>query len=1097
MKKLHLLKRTLLLLALIVGFVNYGWADDELFYTLTPASGTNNAYASSCDVAISGITWNVVGNSQLGDKIWGIGGKNISNQDRTIYSKTQMSSAISKIEMEASSESGITVNSVKLIVANDAGFTDKIDEVSVTFSSGNTMTIRPSSPKTEWDKNAYYKFVFNVTVSGNKNKKVTFSGAKFYKIKSAAFTITPVSNDDDMGTVALSGTTITATPASGYRVSTSTPYEVTSGTATVVDNGDNTFSVTPTTDCTVQINFEAIPTYAVTIYAPTGGTLVVKNGDDALESGDEVEEGTVLTVEATPSDGYNFINWQYKLGDGSWNTRTANFDTPAVNAAIEIRANFAAKVYHDAIFKINGGSTHATVKTEEGQPIAFPSDPAEVDGREFVGWVTEEISGTTDEEPAFVSSANMGNADVTYYACYAYQEISYSESEIELAQTLQYDTWTYSGSTTNKSGYRLFHTDSYISSAIFDLSLLKKVKVFGGTYGGPDYNKLTIGDGTNTWKSVTVTGNSETGENEYTDGTALSGNKALRITSNSGTATGTGVRISKVEIYTKKKIITGNGYCTTVPADAREAVNILSFTATNTTLVIGNTTDTEVTNDQDGWTESYIYESDNSAVATVSAEGVVTAVAKGTANITVTLDIPKTGGDYKKGTTYSKTIAITVTKPFHTVTFMSNGTELSSESVEEDAEIDVPADPSAISGYTFQGWKSSAIDGTTDDAPSYATITTMGDADVTYYAVFCVMGMQNVTATFDASNISNLESSGTRTWTDTATGISLYLSAGSRYTGGTPNTWTVTGGTSNYMLLYKEGAKMNSVEVTVTGSDFKVEEYKVYVNDSDEDGTDLTSSVAQSGNVYSLDIDGNYEQIGLFASSSQIRATKVVVGATLMTTSNYCTTIPTTTVTIASACTDGVKFYGTYSNSSAFIVPEGLTVSEVGIVDDKLYVEEYTEGDIVPANTGVMISATSAGEKTLTLAAGGSSKLGEDNCLKASGDEGINAAAMEATAPDCNYYRLTMHEGTQIGFWWGAEAGAAFSIAANKAYLAVPVAAGAHDFVWFDEGETTALSEVRGLKSEVRGEYFNLNGQRVAQPTKGLYIVNGRKVVVK
>ena len=53
------------------------------------------------------------------------------------------------------------------------------------------------------------------------------------------------------------------------------------------------------------------------------------------------------------------------------------------------------------------------------------------------------------------------------------------------------------------------------------------------------------------------------------------------------------------------------------------------------------------------------------------------------------------------------------------------------------------------------------------------------------------------------------------------------------------------------------------------------------------------------------------------------------------------------------------------------------------------------------------------------------------------------------------------------------------------------------EFIGFEEGETTSLREVRGLKAEVRGEFYNLNGQRVAQPTKGLYIVNGRKVVVK
>lgn len=28
-------------------------------------------------------------------------------------------------------------------------------------------------------------------------------------------------------------------------------------------------------------------------------------------------------------------------------------------------------------------------------------------------------------------------------------------------------------------------------------------------------------------------------------------------------------------------------------------------------------------------------------------------------------------------------------------------------------------------------------------------------------------------------------------------------------------------------------------------------------------------------------------------------------------------------------------------------------------------------------------------------------------------------------------------------------------------------------------------------------QYYNLNGQRVAQPTKGVYIVNGKKIIIK
>ena len=197
----------------------------------------------------------------------------------------------------------------------------------------------------------------------------------------------------------------------------------------------------------------------------------------------------------------------------------------------------------------------------------------------------------------------------------------------------------------------------------------------------------------------------------------------------------------------------------------------------------------------------------------------------------------------------------------------------------------------------------------------------------------------------------------------------------------------------------------------------------------------------------------------------------------------------TSTINLNAACNDGEgNIYGTYSNSKSFVVPADLTVSAVKVVDGKLVVTNYSKDDIVPANTGVMVSSTVAGNHTILL----SDEAGEEidgNMLKAS--------SVAMTGENLLFYRLTMHNGKQIGFWWGAEDGAAFYIAANKAYLAVPKGETLARGLWFDEGETTAISEVRGLKSDVRGEYFNLNGQRVAQPTKGLYIVNGRKVVIK
>jgi hypothetical protein len=45
-------------------------------------------------------------------------------------------------------------------------------------------------------------------------------------------------------------------------------------------------------------------------------------------------------------------------------------------------------------------------------------------------------------------------------------------------------------------------------------------------------------------------------------------------------------------------------------------------------------------------------------------------------------------------------------------------------------------------------------------------------------------------------------------------------------------------------------------------------------------------------------------------------------------------------------------------------------------------------------------------------------------------------------------------------------------------------------------GGTTGISQIENGELRIENVY-NLNGQRVAQPNKGLYIVNGKKIVVK
>lgn len=75
------------------------------------------------------------------------------------------------------------------------------------------------------------------------------------------------------------------------------------------------------------------------------------------------------------------------------------------------------------------------------------------------------------------------------------------------------------------------------------------------------------------------------------------------------------------------------------------------------------------------------------------------------------------------------------------------------------------------------------------------------------------------------------------------------------------------------------------------------------------------------------------------------------------------------------------------------------------------------------------------------------------------------------------------------------------TIPAHKAYLPVLTSAlsggsGARLDIVFEDESTTGIKFIRHevLNSE---EYYNLAGQRVAQPKKGLYIMNGKKVIIK
>ena len=312
----------------------------------------------------------------------------------------------------------------------------------------------------------------------------------------------------------------------------------------------------------VSISWIPATKYAVNIASVENGALAVKDGDDAITSGAEFTEGKTLTVVATPNEGYKLDGIKViETGSNPENVVTntvlsgTTLTVPAY--AVTVSAEFSANEAPFATLTLSeiGEETvyYDDDSKREGDIVSLPLTAASC-SKVFVGWDPDENCAT---EPTYAPGANFtlgASASNKLYAVYATPTVD-TESEPVLAQTLQYDTWTYSGSTSDRSSYRLFGNGAYVESAEFDLSTLAKVKVFGGTYGGQDtYKTGTIGDGSQKWKDITMTGTGNAKEHAFTDGTALSGTGKLYVTSTCGNgadgSNGNGLRISKVEIYT-------------------------------------------------------------------------------------------------------------------------------------------------------------------------------------------------------------------------------------------------------------------------------------------------------------------------------------------------------------------------------------------------------------------------------------------------------------------------------------------------------------------------------------------------------------------
>lgn len=208
-------------------------------------------------------------------------------------------------------------------------------------------------------------------------------------------------------------------------------------------------------------------------------------------------------------------------------------------------------------------------------------------------------------------------------------------------------------------------------------------------------------------------------------------------------------------------------------------------------------------------------------------------------------------------------------------------------------------------------------------------------------------------------------------------------------------------------------------------------------------------------------------------------------GATQWTSPTYFTTGIDVPVSAAGYAT---LYYG----DKNLVVPEGVEASAITVEGGSMTKSQvYASGDIIPQGTGVLLQA-SEGDYVFGVTSE-EGTAASDNMLRGSDEE------EETTGGDI-YLMLSLNEKNDpasVGFYYGADDGAAFTNGAHKAYLALTTeqAAGAKR-VWFD---TTGISSIKTVENNSQ-DVYTVTGVQVNKSSnmpKGIYIVGGKKVVVK
>ncbi len=481
-----------------------------------------------------------------------------------------------------------------------------------------------------------------------------------------------------------------------------------------------------------------------------------KEGDEFSHEGMEVtatyEDNSENDVTSSASfSGYDMS----KIGE---QTVTVNYTEGEVTKTAEYQITVNAIPTHTVTWNVNGTTTTADYK--EGAAITFPENPDDVEGLTFQGWVTTAINGTTDEKPDFVTSAKMGESDLTFFAVFANVEGNFTEITDNLDNTLigqtTYGDW--SGKTAESSAVYAGNSTTGTNGATY-IQIRSDNNNSGivTTTSGGKIAKIAV-----TWNSTTADGRTLDiyGKNSaYAKATNLydsnkQGTKLGSIVCGTSTeltidgdyefigmrSASKAMYLDKIAITWKSGTSTISGYCTTVAEDTRKEAGISFAEAAVTKEIVEAYEGQALTNPNN---LPVVWTSSNEKVATVDEQGKVTVLAVGETTITAKF----TGNEEYKAATVSYTLKIQDSRVALELAFEEEAVSVNINEKVDAPELNGNAGNGAV---TYESADETIA--TVDAATGEVTGVKAGKTTITA-TVAEVTGYMGGTATFDVNVI--------------------------------------------------------------------------------------------------------------------------------------------------------------------------------------------------------------------------------------------------------------------------------------------------------------------------------------------------------